>query len=221
MELAPKILLYISRFSVLVPIFFLFKGKQNFTGLTHPVLKGLGLLLLISAFSDLLSYILFKTGGSNLMVGNSYIVAQFFLLNYIYSLIFKNRVLIYIGFVLFTGFFIINIAFIQPFTEFQGWSNTVGSIILLGYSTACFIKIIKYPFEDERFDDLILWINIGVSLYFFMNLYLFASTSYIFKNESADIAILAWSFHNFINIVKNILFATGIYYAGRKMVSVK
>jgi hypothetical protein len=43
---------------------------------------------------------------------------------------------------------------------------------------------------------------------------LFMMTEYVFKNQSNDAAIVFWAFHNFNNIIKNCLFAAGIYFAG-------
>ncbi len=124
--------------------------------------------------------------------------------------------LIYAGFILFAAFALVNTLFIQPFAEFQGWSDVAGGILLIGYVIICSIQSIKNPFENEGLDSLVLWMNAGVLFYFAFNMYLFASTSYIFKQGFGDIAIMAWGFHNFNNIVKNVLFAVGIYSMGRK-----
>src|SRR5258708_21817758 len=64
-----KALVYVSYFSVLVPLFALI-AKRNFWADT--LIKLLCLLILISAFSDLASYVLAKFGISNLPVTNFY-----------------------------------------------------------------------------------------------------------------------------------------------------
>ncbi|HET9056058.1 MAG TPA: hypothetical protein VFN30_04340, partial [Chitinophagaceae bacterium] len=60
------------------------------------------------------------------------------------------------------------------------------------------------------------WITTAVFLYFSFNLFLFIMANYILKKFSAEIGMTVWGFHNINNIVKNILFAVGIYYAGKK-----
>ncbi|HET9057304.1 MAG TPA: hypothetical protein VFN30_10720, partial [Chitinophagaceae bacterium] len=57
----------------------------------------------------------------------------------------------------------------------------------------------------------------AVFLYFSFNLFLFIIANYVFKNFSNEIGMTVWGFHNINNIVKNILFAVGIYYAGKKL----
>ena len=241
MELHTKILLYVSYFSVLVPIFFLFREKQNFTSLTVPVLKALGLLLFISAFSDLVCYTLSKMGRSHLVVSNSYIIAQFFLLSYIYSVLLKNKMPVYVGFILFIGFISLNTLYIQAFTEFQSWTRVAGSLIFSYYSILYYIQHIKQintkiPITSEvsvqnlqesrkLYESIFnpttysnFLINSAVSLYFMMNLGLFLIIDYTIKNEPPEIAMLSWSYHNGVNIIKNVLFAAAIYQAGRKAV---
>jgi hypothetical protein len=210
-------LAYGSFFSVAIPLFFLLlKGKQN---LRIPLLRALLILLIAAMFFDSTSYILSKMHRSSIVVVNSYFIMQFFCLSYIYYLILKNRLLIYITSVLFTGFTIINTLFIQPFTKLQGYSDALQSVIFIIYGIVCYLQMIKSPFEDEVIHNLALWIMLGTLYYFFMNLYLFVSSTYIFTYQSADTAMIFWGFHNFSNIVKNIFFAAGIYYAGKKAVS--
>ena len=235
----PIYLAYASFFSVIIPLLFLlWKGKHNFKS---PVLRILGLLLFIAFFSDLASYVLGKMGRSNSAIDNIYTIAEFFLLSYIYSFIFRNRTLIYIGLVLFTGFFIVNIAFIQPFTEFQSWPRAIESIILGCYSILYYIqdlkiKNTKIPITNEisvqnlqesrkLYESIFnpatwsgLWINSAVFFYFIANFSLFIMSDYVFKSESPEIGMLFWSFHNGINSIKNILFAVAIYQAGCKAV---
>ena len=192
------------------------------TKLQTPFLRVLFILLLAGAISDLLGYIFIKTGsGSNIVIDNIYFMVQFFLFSYIYYLLLDHKQLVYGALVIFTGCFIVNTVYLQPFTEFQSWLRLVENFILITYAIVCFRYNLKTPLEDEGLDEMLMWMNVAVMFYFGFSMYLFASTSFIFKNELDDIAILAWGFHNFINIVKNILFATGIYYVGRKAVSVK
>ncbi|MBK7885196.1 MAG: hypothetical protein IPJ81_16440 [Chitinophagaceae bacterium] len=60
------------------------------------------------------------------------------------------------------------------------------------------------------------WINTAVFYYFGASFLLFISRNYIFKTQTVEFINMTWSFHNLNNIIKNILFAIGIYYAGVK-----
>jgi hypothetical protein len=215
MEPDLKLLMYISYFSVLVPIFIFLAKKQNFKA---PFLRVFFILLITGLLSDLIGYISIKAGGSNIVVGNIYILAQFFLLSYFYCLLLKRKGLIYIAWVIFAACFMVNIIYFQPFNEYQGFTHSAGGILLMVCAVVCYFQTIRGPLTDDWLDDMKLWMNIGVLFYFFMTMYVFISANYIFKNESEDIAMMAWGFHNVCNIIKNMLFAKAIYHAGKRPV---
>lgn len=209
MQLIAKILLYGSYLSVLIPIYFLTRNKIE---INSKINRGLSMLLWGAALADLLGYILIKTGKSNIVIDNVYFFFLFLVLSYIYSIFLKNSRIIYIGISFYILFFIMNMVFIEPFTAFQSWPMVLQSLILMSYASIYSIKLYNNPPENEQIGSFMFWINMAVLFYFGMNLYLFISIDYVFKNESADIAMLSWSFHNLCNIIKNILFAVAISY---------
>lgn len=100
-----EILAYCSMFSVLIPIFFLLRKKQNFK---NSIIKILGALLFVSLVSDLASLILFKLGGkSSTPIVNTFFITQFVLLSCVYYRLLKNKNLSYIAAILFLLFFCI------------------------------------------------------------------------------------------------------------------
>lgn len=214
MQFITKTLLYLSYFSVLIPLFFLFGGKFSST---TKVIKALSLLLFVAGFADLMGYIVIKTmGSSNIIIDNIYFITTFYLLNYIYSLILKNKTLIYVGLISYTGLLLLDSLFIEPITGLQTWPLVLENAFLITYGMMGLIQLLKNPPEDDHQTSLYLWINLAVLFYFGMNLYLFITIDYILENKSTDIAMISWSFHNVCNIIKNIFFAAGIYYAGMK-----
>lgn len=60
----------------------------------------------------------------------------------------------------------------------------------------------------------LFWISTGTLYYYSFNLFSSIPTMY-FTNLSSEDAMVFWSFHDANNIVKNILFCVGIYYAGK------
>lgn len=206
-----NIIIYVSILSVLLPLFFLLRRKQNFK--SAPI-KVLGILLFVSAFSSWISYVMAKMGNSNLFVINIHFVVQFFLLSYIYFLLLDNKKIIYAALFIFTVFFVISALFIQSINEYQSWSRVVGGIFILIFSVRYFLQIIKLRINFIRHS--LFWLNSAVFLYFAFNLFLFAMTNYIIKNVPADVAMISYSFHNCNNIAKNILFAVAIFYVGAK-----
>ncbi len=211
----PKILIYASYFSVLIPIILLLARKQNFKS---KILKVLGILLFAWAFSDLGSYILFKMGRSSITLYNVAIIVQFFLLNYLYHILLNSKTIIYIGLLVFIVFFILNISYIQPFSEFQSWLFFASSIVFIIYAVLYYGQTLRANPPVDPFRFYSFWVNSAVFYYFAFNLYLSAMSNYVFKNMTSEDSIAYWGFHNFNNIMKNMLLATAILVFKRRMI---
>ena len=54
-------------------------------------------------------------------------------------------------------------------------------------------------------------------IYFCLNLFLFLMGSYVLTKLDPETSALIWSSHNVNNIIKNILFAVGIYFYKKKI----
>lgn len=203
----PKILLYSSYFSVLIPIILLLARKQNFKSKT---LKAVGLLLFAWAFTDLGGFILMKMGYSNLTLYNIAVIVQFFLLSYLYHILLNNKKIIYTGLVAFIVFFIVNISCIQPFREFQSWLFFASSIIFIMYAVLYYRQTLQLDTPIDPFYFHPFWVNSAVFCYFAFNLYLFAMSNYVFKNMSPQESTAFWGFHNFNNILKNLFLTIAV-----------
>ncbi len=206
---------HVSSFSVVFPLLLvLFSGKEH---LKDPILLMLGILLLASSFSDAGSYVLNEMGRSNITLVNSYFITQFLVLSYIYCRVIPNKKVVYAGLILFSIFFIINTLFIEPFTEYQGWTRFAGGIMLVGFAFMNSFHLLREPDNViPFFERLIGWINLAVVVYFLSNLFLFGVSEFLFTQLDPETARKYWSFHNCVNILKNAVFAIGIYYTMRK-----
>jgi hypothetical protein len=179
-------------------------------------------LLFVSAFSDLFGYTIIKVGyKSNLPVGNIYILPQFFLISYIFSILLKKKQMVYITAVFYIVSWIFNTIFVQPLQEFQSWSSAIANIILICYSLWFYILMLEDLPTFSVFKFFPFWLNTAVFYYFGATFLIFLSTNYIIKTESEEFGMLFWVFHNVSNIIKNILFAIAIYYAGVKQEKAK
>ncbi len=200
-----------SSFSVLLPLLLMVFSLHD--QLQSPMRRALGILLLASGLSDAISYTLREMGQSNIVFINSYYIVQFLALSYIYSIIIPDKKWVYGGVILFTVFLGINILFIQSFTKFQGWMIFVEGIILLGYAGMSSLNFLQVAhLSITLLDRLAGWINLAVIFYFIPNLFLFLIRELMFPELDTDTARTYWSFHNCVNILKNILLALGIYY---------
>ncbi|MBK7885197.1 MAG: hypothetical protein IPJ81_16445 [Chitinophagaceae bacterium] len=205
-----NILLYVSILSVLIPIFLLLRRKQSFK---DACLKILGVLLFVSAFADLISFLLLKMSKLFIPILNFYTLIEFFLLSYIYFLLGKNKKVVFIIFILFAIFFVIDTICIEPFYEFQSLPVFIEGSVLIVYSVTYYIKTIRAIPPIDPFDSYPFWINSAIFYYFSFNMFLFIFGNYVYKNMPKDVSAVYWSFHNFNNIIKNIVFTVAIYIA--------
>ena len=204
-----KALVYVSYFSVLVPLFALI-AKRNFWADT--LMKLLCSLVLISAFSDIISYILSKFSISNLQVGNLYCLLSFIVISLIYRQFLKeSRTMIAIITILFVVFFGIDSFFLQKITTFQSYTRILASIICIGYAVLFYNRSNKTSPVNDPVRDSPFWINTAFWYYFTVNVFLFCASSFIFNEAPTNIAMVFWGFHNFNNIVRNLLLTLGIY----------
>src|SRR5258706_134135 len=94
------------------------------------------------------------------------------------------------------------------------WTDTLIKLLcslilvsVLFYSRSSKIGPVNDPVRDSPF-----WINTAFWYYFTVNIFLFCSSSFIFTEASTSIATVFWGFHNFNNIIRNLLLTLGIYF---------
>ena len=208
----------ISSLSVLIPLFFfaiaVYKRKQPYT-----VWLTAGLIVL-SALSDLLSYIFYTCFKLNANpVISIYVVLQFILVGLIYRKEYTTlgyKTLTDIVSVLYTFFFIINFIFIQGINGFSSNAFMLSGILLLTYSVLfCYQLVRELP--DPNIERIFMfWISGGLFFYFGINLFLFTIVDRMVIQENTNQFLLSWGLHNGSNAIKNLLFAIGFHVAGLK-----
>ncbi|HET9055571.1 MAG TPA: hypothetical protein VFN30_01870 [Chitinophagaceae bacterium] len=205
-------LLYVSTISAMIPVGVFLAKRSGGYAVT------IFILAVISFLSDAINRIMVLNGYRGFYIFNTYFILQFLLLSYVFTLLLLNKKIVYAGallFALFTFYISLNI---QGFAEYQSWTRTTGGVILLTYSVLYYRQLLITLPAQNIGQYAPFWINTAVSLYFSFNLFLFIIANYVFTNLPADAGMLVWGFHNVNNILKNILFAVGIYYAGKKQV---
>ena len=209
-----KVLLYISYFSIVVPIYCLLR-KRHVLKLRQYQL--FGVLLMVSLIADVVGYILILNQISNHAVNNIYFLVSFAVLSLMYARLLpdvKQAIYSFIGVA--CCIFIWDTFCIQTITGVQSYVITFCAILSIGYALIYYdhllnkrpaLYIMQYPF---------FWINSAVIYYFGLNLFLFAFSNYIFENLKDEEVIAVWAFHNVNNIIKNILFAVGLSFIESK-----
>ena len=179
-------------------------------------LKILTWILIVSLIIDSLSLVLLKFSINTLPMGNAYLLAQFTLLFWIFTMQFRTKkvfIIIYFGFVF---FYIINLSFIQSFLIFNSNSNVVASLILMLLSLLYFYKLLNELPSIHIHQLPMLWISFGVLVYYSGTLFTFLASNYFFQLTDEE-SVMVWILHNLLNITKNFLFAIGLWQSYRKV----
>ena len=209
-----KALVYISYFSIFVPAYFLLRKKKIIKLRQYWLF---GIFLLISASADLGSYILAWNHIPNIPVINIYFIASFSALSFIYARLLRSvEFQIHSFTILSIIFFVVDSCYIEGFTNFQSYVQTLCGVLTLGYAILYYDHVL-HDFPVINIKQLpFFWINTAVAYYYSFNFFIFVFDTFIFENMDETQILGVWIFHNFNNVVKNILFAVGIYYAGGK-----
>ncbi|MGC1240791.1 MAG: hypothetical protein WA874_04340 [Chryseosolibacter sp.] len=199
-----------SNFSVLIPLVIYLTKIRYASRQIHII----GALILVSGVSDLIGFILFSRQQSTVLLFNSYYILLFLLLSWFYyEALFVNtrKVLIWIGLVGYLLSFGLVTMYVQSFSEYQSLMWLITAIIMIIYSIAYFFFSLSSIVTSDSLGYSLIWINVGVMIYFCLNLFLFVMGNYVLTQLDPEMSALIWSSHNVNNIIKNVLFALGIY----------
>lgn len=210
MEQFAIFLSWVSVFSVLIPIG-IYLRYPSF----HKISYIMAALIMVSLASDVANEIYVRAGNRGYLVLNLFYLIQFILLCSIYLNVFKDKFAVALSLMFFILFWLINTNFWQNIYAYQGNARILGNGILVIFSIACYVKISKKPFSNNKIKSLVLWFNMGVLYYFFCNLYLFAIGQYILEELFKTNSIIIWGLHSMNNAVKNLFFAWALFEAGR------
>lgn len=212
-----EILRLASSFSVVIPLAIYFARMKYASKRLHII----GGLVVVSGICDLIGYVLFARQQSTVVLFNGYYAVIFFLLTWFYyEVLFANtrRILVWIGLAIYLQSFILVTLFVQSFYEYQTLMWLITAVIMIIHSVAYFFYSLTSIQPANLFGYTFTWINTGVLVYFCLNLFLFIIGNYVLTKLDPPVSMLIWSFHNVNNILKNILFAIGIYFYKRKVV---
>jgi hypothetical protein len=205
-----------SNISLLVPLAMYLTRMRYASRNIHII----GLLIIASGICDLLGMVLFSRHQSTTVLFNVYYSLLFFILTWFYyEILFVNtrRIMVWIGLAVYLQSFLLVTFFVQNFFEYQTLMWLISAVIMITYSMAYFLYSLSTLNSSGYFGYSLTWINSGVMVYFCLNLFLFVMGNYVLTRLDPETSALIWSSHNINNIIKNILFAVGIYYFKRKI----
>ena len=213
----PEIIRLASNLSVIFPLLVYFVKARYASRQIHIV----GILTIVSAICDLIGFYLFSRNESTVVLFNSYYALMFLLLTWFYyDLLFVDghRTMIWLGLGAYVLSFLLVTVYVQSFSQYQTLMWVITAVILILYSIAYFFHSLSTISDSGQFGYSLIWINVGVMIYFCLNLFLFVMGNYVLTRLDPETSALIWSSHNINNILKNLLFAIGISHCKRKIV---
>ncbi len=206
----PGIIRVASNLSVALPLLaYLFRARY-----ASRQIHVIGLLLILSALADATGFMLLQSGTPTVLLLNVYYIVLFVLLSWFYYevLVEKvHRLVLIAGSVTYLVSFVLISLYVQGITEYQTLMWVITAVIMIIYSISYFFYSISTISSPAFYGFSLIWINIGVMIYFCLNLFLFVMGNYILTRLDPETSALIWSSHNINNIIKNLLFAIGIY----------
>lgn len=199
-------LTYVSIFSVGVPLLAImikFRVLNN-------VLRTLFIFLLFCSVSDVVCLIYFDSSKLLNTFLNCFGVIETLLILYIYRIKLNCKKAVSISIAVFlivsTWRFLIQ----NKYSVEDSMITPIEAILIVTFSGVYIYKFLNTDDIVEANAGYFFWINFSFLLYFGAGLLLFAANDFI-NHAPIQIASVLWSLHLLINIICNILFATGTW----------
>lgn len=151
-------------------------------------------------------------------LGNVYIPLSVFVISLFYVKTlngFVNRKIIIGLIILYELFCVVNFLFIQNMNEFPSIPGALGALLLLLFSIFLFAKIMVEAKIEKLFKEPIVWINIGVLIYYSAGLFYYVLFNYGVQISSSFVYNMVK-----INVTAGVFFfvliAIGFWKAGKQ-----
>jgi len=167
-------------------------------------------LLFLTIIADILMYVLGRKSIPNLFIGNIFLLAQFLILMSIFYDALKKKHKKLILMVSIAAITLKIYGSIIGLSDHNSLLSTFTSISALIVCMLYFYRTLQDLPTMEIHKDPTIWIVIAALVYYSGTIFLFIVSNYFLKFDVSMHAVL-WAFHNVLNIVKNILFATALW----------
>lgn len=196
---------HLSALSAVLPIL---AGVYRWRYLTYACLL-LFILVVIAGLSDLVALYLSKNGYPTWSLFNLFYLIQFILIFMIFKSQAPNK-LLNIGVYFLLLFAFINFTWIQGARIFNSYTSYGGGLILVAYSLLYLYRLLRDTPVENIYNLPIMWVSFGVLFYFSGTIFIFLFNNLLISYKPLDHKI-GWVLHNVFNLLKNILFAIGLW----------
>lgn len=172
------------------------------------------MICLISTATDAITFVLYAKKIHTALFLNIQDVLNFGLsIWFYYEILFKNtkKLPLIIGVVVYVLFYIFITVEVQDLYQYQGFAWAIQCIIVLGFGISYSQYLLQNAMHPPELLSSKLWLNGANLFYFGFSFWLFVLSTVLLVEIDKDTVRTVWMFHNTNNIIKNILFAIGIY----------
>ena len=165
-------------------------------------------LVTISFTADLSSYFFALVFGSNYWIINCYFILEIALTGFLFGFILNHKIIITLYILISLGFATLNT--VVGFHYYHGEFLAISG--LLSIIMCCLSLNSLYQNESNLYIENVptFWYVVGLLTYFSGALFSFILSSDILKQQHLHFEY-SWAFHNIANILKNLLFAIGLW----------
>jgi hypothetical protein len=172
--------------------------------------------LVVALITDCTTTYLIK-GESNLPLLHLYTVLEFGLLLEVFRGYFNSKKinsLSVVLIILFVGFSIYFAFFMGGLPGLNSYPRGIECFILLGFSLYFYFNLLQNLQVEKVYSFPMFWITTAILVYFAGNLFLFVAGNDLL-NVSKEITREFYKIHSVLNILKNLLFAYGLWLSHR------
>jgi hypothetical protein len=172
-------------------------------------------LIGIGFIVDLVCLLLGKKGINTYPIGNLFLLFQAIIIYLIYNDALKTKkytptIAAFYGIIFILDFFFLN----GPYA-LNSYFHSLSAVAFILFSLLYFRNLLIELPVDFVYRMPMVWINLGILLYYSGNLFLFVLNNY-FSNGMDGNQRLVWALHNMLNIGKNIFFIIAVCQSLRK-----
>lgn len=175
--------------------------------------KVIAWFLIIGGITNVVTSIMAMKVMNNMPVLHFYTLAETIILLVFYHEIFKGKKLgrYTIGMMVGFGiFFIIAISTFQNVREYNNYSKSIESMLLIFLSLSYFIMSLDHTHDvNSTYRKALTYINSGILIYFSGSLIIFVL--YIIFQPNRSLSILVWDIHGTILLLMYVLFSIGLW----------
>lgn len=209
METIRNIIFEYANLLVLVPILMWFLVPARYAAVQKIIL----VFLLLSALTQLVSFIFWKLQKNNLPLLHIYTVFEcLILLRLYYSLLGTpgRKILFTIAAIFFSLFALADALYLDGIFEFNIYSRSVEALLIITLCIGWFMKAVSLDDSRKEMFKGINIINSGFLIYFAGAITLFSYSSFI-SNMTFDVGMNIWTLHTLLAVQLYILIAIGLW----------